>query len=143
MNIDWIIPCRYLEVHDNLGTLVGAGIDTFWVPDLPAQMQVLMAVRLTALLDELGPEHEHPVRNVVRSPGGDVVDEQTGNFALGGVQENVERENWLHGLLMPMVVTFEATEEGTYTVEHFVDHASYPVPLHIVHGPPPGAQLPE
>ena len=34
MNVDWVIPCRYVEVHDNLGTLVGAGIDTFWVPEL-------------------------------------------------------------------------------------------------------------
>jgi hypothetical protein len=28
LNIDWVIPCRYVEVHDNLGTIVGASIDT-------------------------------------------------------------------------------------------------------------------
>ena len=30
MNVDWVIPCRYVEVHDNLGSMIGAGIDTFW-----------------------------------------------------------------------------------------------------------------
>ena len=37
MNVDWVIPCRYVEVHDNLGSMIGAGIDTFWVPELPAR----------------------------------------------------------------------------------------------------------
>ena len=45
MNVDWVIPCRYVEVHDNLGTIVGAGIDTYWIPELPTTMQVVLAIQ--------------------------------------------------------------------------------------------------
>ena len=73
MNVDWVIPCRYVEVHDNLGTLVGAGIDTFWVPELPAPLQLVCAIRLTATADELGSDHQHHSRTVVTGPDGEVV----------------------------------------------------------------------
>ena len=32
MNIDWVIPARHTEIHDNLATIVGGGIDRQAVP---------------------------------------------------------------------------------------------------------------
>jgi hypothetical protein len=135
LNIDWVIPCRYLEVHDNLGTIIGAGIDTLWLPDLPAPVQVMMAVRLLAMADELTEEHAHSAKNVVRDPAGEIVTEVSGELRVSG---QGAREEWLTGLVLPTVVQWEATEEGAYTIEHVVDDASSSVPIHIVVGAPPG-----
>lgn len=135
MNIDWVIPCRYAEVHDNLGTIVGAGIDTWWVPQLPAVIQVAVAVRLLAMADELGEDHEHTVRNIISGPSGQVLSDLGSSFAAAGPEVRTE---WLNGLMLMTMIQFEAAEEGTYTFEHVVDESSKSIPLHIALGPPPG-----
>ena len=140
MNIDWVIPCRYVEVHDNLGTIIGAGIDTFWVPQLPAPIQVVLAVRLLAMAEELDPDQPHTATNRVRDPRGEVVSEVGGELKVGG--ESAQPE-WLSGIMLVSVVQFEASEEGAYTIEHVIDEASASLPIHIVHGPPPGVEFPE
>jgi hypothetical protein len=140
VNVDWVIPCRFIEVHDNLGTLIGAGIDTFWLPALPATIQVAMAIRLSALPDELRPDVEHVGRNIIRNPDGSTLSEVGGTFKIG-VSQVQARPDWLQGVMMHTVIGFEAIDEGTYTFEHIVDESAFSVPLHIVHGPPPGAAL--
>jgi hypothetical protein len=135
VNIDWLIPCRYVEVHDNLGTIVGAGIDTFWLPDLPAPLQVAIAVRLQGLPDELTPDVMHPLRQIIRGPDGETVSEMSGEAAFGAQQE-IARPDWLQGVLLPVVVGFEVEAEGTYTFEFMIDDSSASVPLHVVHGVP-------
>lgn len=140
MNIEWAIPCRYVEIHDNLGTIIGGGIDTYWCPELPATIQVLLAIRLTAMAEELGPDVEHTSTNRVRDPHGEVVSEVTAEFAMGGGE--AARPDWLTGIMVATAVVLEATEEGTYTVEHEVDGSSIPLPIHIVHGLPPGVEPP-
>jgi len=131
--IDWVIPCRYVEIHDNLGTIVGAGIDTFWVPELPAPVSVWMAVRLLAQADELDGE-AHPVKNVIIGPDAQVLSDVVGEF---GAEMDGARPDWLNGLMLATVVQFEAPAEGTYTFQHTIDESSASVPLHIVHGPEP------
>lgn len=140
MNIDWVIPCRYAEVHDNLATIVGAGIDTYWVPDLPAQLQVVMAVKLLGMADELDESIKHAVTNRVRDPAGNVLTEAKGELAVG---VEAAREDWLTGITLPAVATFEVAAEGTYMIEVEVDDASHSIPIHVVHGLPPGAVTPE
>ena len=129
-----MIPCRYVEVHDNLGTIVGAGIDTIWVPELPQVVQILMAVRLTATADELTPDHAHAGRNVVRDPDGQVISEVGGELRVG--MDNA-RQEWLNGLVLPTAVQFEVDREGAYTVEHHIDEASSSVPIHIIQAAAP------
>lgn len=99
MNVDWIIPCRFVEVHDNLGTLVGAGIDTFWLPELPAAVQVVMAVRLLGLPEELATDVQHRGRNVVRGPDGETVSDISGEFTIAGGEQ--ARPDWLQGIIFP------------------------------------------
>lgn len=140
MNIDWVIACRYAEVHDNLGTMVGAGIDTFWLRELPGPVQVMLAVRLLAMDEELGSDQQHVLVNRVRDPRGDTIGEARMEFA---VEAQSARPEWLAGMLLTHVVRFEATEEGTYTVEYAVDAAEKSLPIHVVHGLPPGVELPE
>jgi hypothetical protein len=136
MNIEWVIPCRYVEVHDSLGTIIGAGIDTLWLPDLPAPIQVLLALRLLATEEELTADQKHPVTNRVRDPHGEIVSDVSGELSIAGEST---RPEWVVGIIVPALVQFEATDEGTYTIEQTVDEASVSLPIHIVHGLPPGA----
>ena len=137
MNIDWIIPCRFAEVHDNLATIVGAGIDTFWLPSLPAPVQVGVAVRLLATADELGPDHHHTVRNIVRGPDGSPLSDLIETFKAGSLEEIANaRPEWLNGIALVLMIMFDAAEAGTYTFEHIVDDSSKSIPLHVVHGVP-------
>lgn len=133
MNIDWIIPCRYAEVHDNLATIIGAGIDTWWLPELPAPVQVGVVVRLLASAEELGADHDHTVRNIMRAPDGSTLSDLEETFQANAAHARTE---WLNGLVVVTIVVFEATEEGTYTFEHIVDASTKSVPLHVVRGLP-------
>lgn len=141
MNVSWIIPCRYVEVHDNLATIVGAGIDTYWVPTLPVPIQVPVAVRIEALPEELAPDVQHTVRNILTGPDGSVLSDLTDTGAFGGGQV-VERPDYLQGVALATVVQFEAEQEGTYQFEHMVDDSSASAPIHVVQGPPPGFEPP-
>lgn len=137
MNIDWIIPCRYAEVHDNLATIVGAGIDTWWIPAFPSPVQVGVVVRLLATAEELGPGHEHTARNIMRGPDGGTLSDLQQPFQAGSAQEaEGARREWLNGVVLVTLVVFEATEPGTYSFEHIVDGSSKSVPLHVIHGLP-------
>lgn len=134
MNIDWVIPCRYGEVHDNLGFLSGAGIDTFWLDELPKEVVVTIAVRLLATSDELTSDQSHTARSVIRDPFGVVVSDVSGEFLADGSDARTE---WLNGLMLLTVIRFEAAIDGTYMFEHAVDASHKEIPLHIVQGQPP------
>jgi hypothetical protein len=134
MNIDWAIPCRHVEVHDNLGTIIGAGIDTLSVPELPSPIQIVLAVRLVAMNEEFTLDQQHHATNRVLNPAGEPISEVKGEFTVAAESS---RSEWLAGVILPIVVRFPAEEEGTYTIELIVDSASTSLPLHVVAG---GAQ---
>ena len=133
MTIDWIIPCRYLEVHDGLGTIIGAGVDTYWLPELPAPIQVLLAVRLLTTPEEIESAEPHVVSNRIRRPDGGLLAETTGEITVGG---EVTRPGWLAGSMIPVVLQFEAQDEGAYMIELDVDDASKSLPIHVAVGEP-------
>lgn len=56
-------------------------------------------------------------------------------MAIGGESA---RPEWLAGITLPFVVVFDASAEGTYAIEFSVDDASKSLPIHVVHGEPPG-----
>jgi hypothetical protein len=133
MNVDWVIPCRYVEVHDNLGSIIGAGIDTFWLPELPSPLQLMLAVRLTATPEELAPGIQHVLRTVVTDANAEPVFEAGLEFEAN--TEDTQAE-WLNSLVMPSVVQFEVVEAGTYQLEQSVDGNSKSIPLHVIVGVP-------
>lgn len=134
MNIDWVIPCRYAEVHDSLGFISGAGIDTFWLEELPKEVVVTIAVRLLATSDELSSHQPHTARSIIRDPDGDILSDVGGEFVADGTNARTE---WLNGLMLLTIIRFEADVDGTYMFEHVVDASHKEIPLHIVHGQPP------
>ena len=133
MNVDWVIPCRYVEVHDNLGSMIGAGIDTFWLPELPGPLQVMLAVRLTATAEELAPGIQHTLRTVVTDLQGEAVFEAGLEFEANTDSGSSE---WLNSIVIPSVVQFEPVEAGTYQLEQSVDGNSRSIPLHVIAGAP-------
>jgi hypothetical protein len=142
VNVDWVIPCRLVEVHDNLATIVGGGIDTFWMPNEPRVVAVMFAIRVTAMADELLPGNPHTMAERIRDPNGEVIHEIEGE--LGAVvQGEVLNPEWLQGIAIPAGAQFPADVEGTYTVTHVIDQSEHSVPLHVVHGFPPGFEPPD
>lgn len=88
------------------------------------------------MADELSHDVAHQVKNVVRDPQGDVLSEISGEFRVSSGEE--ARHDWLTGIMVSTVVQFEAAAEGSYTIEHLVDDASSSLPIHVIHGLPPG-----
>jgi hypothetical protein len=60
LRVDWLIPCRYVEVNNGLATLVGAGIEWQTVPAFPIEFTQMLGLRIVGLPDE--EEHTLNVR---------------------------------------------------------------------------------
>jgi hypothetical protein len=133
LNIEWLIPCRFVEVHDNVATIVGAGIDTHWLPGLPGQVQVTLAIRVVGLQEEFDESITHTTAARIRNPGGDTINEISGSFQIGATSA---RPEFLVGVTLPAVLTFDVDTEGTYTIEFEVDDATRAIPVHVVRGTP-------
>ena len=77
-----------------------------------------------------------PDLSVVRGPGGELVAEAGGEFAIQG-EGSPDQRDWLQGFMVSVGIGFEATDEGIYTIEHMVDASSASVPMHVRQGPAP------
>jgi hypothetical protein len=134
LNVDWLIPCRYAEVHDNLATIIGAGIDTHWVAELPVTVQVAMIARVQGLHDEIT-SGTHEIRQIITDPDGALVGELAAAAEFAHAS-GIIRSEWLQGIMLPIAVGFEAKQAGTYNFELMIDGAGSSVPLHVVLGQP-------
>lgn len=139
MRIAWIVPCRYVEVHENLATIVGGGIDRVYVPFLPAPgpIQVLCATRIVADISELDepgqtdPKHELVCR--VHAPDMQLVSELKQPFGMNG-----EPDARLDpAAIIPIGVVFAPVEVGQYTIEIAVDERglSFPMTVEVQESP--------
>jgi hypothetical protein len=109
------------------------------VRELPTEIQVVLAVRVLAMAEEFG-EEGHTATNRVRDPRGDVISEVGGPFKVDGEPAN---QDWLQGIIITTIAQFEVTEEGAYAIEFEVDDSTQSLPIHVVHGPPPGTEWPD
>jgi hypothetical protein len=119
--VDWAIPCRYAEENGGLGTIVGAGIDTILVSNLPANIGLLIALRIVLGEGEL--EAPHELTFTLRDPSMNEV--ATVSAQLEGFQPNPEREpGWEVGNFLPTAHQFQVAELGTFTLEIQLDGRS-------------------
>jgi len=139
LRVDWIIPCRYFEGNNGLGTIVGAGIDTLAVPELPNDISFLMAVRLIGIPDNA----QHTVTMAVDTPGmAPAITPMTSPPFLFQ-RPPALAEGWEAAILMPMMCQFRAAEEGPYMVTVTVDQtSSKSIPMRIAIGQPPAPGTP-
>ena len=133
MNIDWLIPCRFVEVHDSLATIVGAGIDTVWLAELPAPVQLMLAIRLVGMVEEFTPDQLHRTTTRIKDPRGQTISEVGGDFSISAESA---RPEYLAGVTLPAAVGFQVAEEGTYTIECEFGDATEAIPIHVVLGQP-------
>jgi hypothetical protein len=133
VRINWAIPCRYAEVQQQGATIVGAGADLVVVPELPAPVGVLFAIRFVGDPEEL--DGVTPHKTVVRlfDPDGASMGEQEGQIIGGPVQQVVV--GYLAEVIIPMGVVIDAQRDGSYSVEFEIDGDRLRVPIHVVVGP--------
>lgn len=141
MKIEWVIPGRYVEVRDNIATIVGAGGDSFMVSEEPWTIEIMLAIRISAMVEELIPERIYSVENSIRDPNGKVIQEQVGSFSATLRSGNADT-SWLQGVWVPAEAKFSAEIEGTYTVTHRFGDSEHLLPLHVSHGPKDGEDRP-
>jgi Family of unknown function (DUF6941) len=100
-------------------TILGAGLDTFWVPELPAPIGIFLPMRVAAPDDEWQEEGHELSINLVRPDRAEEVMltiplqmEQPPPLKTPGAEA---------GAVIPVVLTWEARDHGLYTLELYID----------------------
>lgn len=140
MHIDWAVTCRYAESDGSVGTIVGAGIDVLRVPALPADLSVMVAVRLAVPFEafEDGARELEATCRVLdpeSQPALGLLDEpfQPLSFSVAmpaGVRQLVP--GWLLNPLLAFGVRWRATAVGTYTIAIATDEDESLNPVHVL-----------
>jgi hypothetical protein len=114
VRVDWATLARYAESSGGLATLVGAGIDTYYPPELPAPIVLPLTVQLRGDQEEMTQPHQITFRIL----DGNL--DQVGEEGTLGFQSepnpNIE-EGWEAGVLLTVVSQFVAELEGPYSIE--------------------------
>jgi len=117
VRVGWATLCRYAEVNDGLATMVGAGLDTYFVPGFPETIQVVVVFQLFGTQQEMADEHElvfrihDPAMNAAESPSVTFVGEPN-PLALPG---------WEASTILVTAHVLPASAEGAYGIEIVVD----------------------
>jgi hypothetical protein len=120
VRIDWALPCRYAEAAaDGTATIVGAGLDSLWVGELPADVGTFMMLRIAAPPDEFETEHQLALRLV--DPERDEHDVLSVGFGPVPEPPPLLHPGLEAGLLIPVGVGWQAEHYGLYTLEVYVD----------------------
>jgi hypothetical protein len=133
VRVDWATLARYAESSGGLATLVGAGIDTYYPPDLPAPIVLPLTVQLRGGQEEMVQPHQISFRIL------DADLDQVGEEGTLGFQSepnpNIE-EGWEAGVLLTVVSQFVAEREGPYSIEIAIDgEHKKSVPFRVLPGP--------
>jgi hypothetical protein len=133
VQIRWLVMARYVEVHDGLGTIIGAGVDGILVQELPADVVVNMALRVVGRAEEWAQFH---VTAQVSGPDLETVFEHAYPFGISGV--TVADERFDPAFTLPLAVVFPAHAEGLHTITLEVDggSASTMVGVTLMENPP-------
>lgn len=130
MRIGWAIPCKYLEVHDGLGTLIGAGANHYAVAEFPTTLSVWVAVQVHGHRSEVEADHGLAIQPLGpdMEPCGAPLDM---GFRFPAQRAPNEPEGWEVGALIPTLITFVAEDRGTYTLQLNIDDKTTTVPLYV------------
>lgn len=135
MHLDYAIPCRYAEAAGSLGTIVGAGIDSWLAPELPIDLGLMLAVRLAGAADEIFGATIR-FRCHVESPEGEPVGQEL-DLPIGPIPDPGVRQDWAVGLFMPVAIRWPAEEYGTYMLQLQIEGIpEHGFPFHVVNPNP-------
>ncbi len=106
MRVDWAVLCRYAEVsNDGTASLLGAALDSLWLPELPAQVGIFLMMRITGVQDEFEEGGEFEIRLV--SPDREETTILQAGFKLEDFGP-LFRRGMQPGLLVAAVMNWEA-----------------------------------
>lgn len=120
MQVVWAIPCRFAEATpDGTATIVGAGLDSVWLPEVPADVGVFVMLRVAGAAYEFEEPHTFAMR---------LVDPQSDEHNLLSLEFGpmAEPPPLLHpgmdpGILVPVAIGWRAEHFGLYTLEIYID----------------------
>jgi hypothetical protein len=114
MRVQWALACQALELDGALAHVTGAGVDAVFPPELPARISLVALARIAARIDEAGtPAH---IEAHLLGPGMDAV--ASLEFDLTMDEPNPQHpEGWEMTVFMPLVIDFEAVDEGAHGLE--------------------------
>jgi len=118
MRVEWAVISRYAESTGGLATLVGAGIDTYHVAELPTELVVPLTIQLKAHQAEMTGAHEVRIRILDDSM------EQLGEDATLSFEGELNPglpEGWEAGALFTVLNRVTVERDGPYTISIEVD----------------------
>jgi hypothetical protein len=117
VRVDWAIPCRYAEVaRDGTATLVGAGIDSMWVPSLPHEMSLFLVLRFVGAEDEFEAGTWFEVRLVDPK----LRETQVATRAVAAAKPPLKFPGLEMGAPFASLIDWEASDYGLYTLEVYL-----------------------
>ena len=120
MEIAWALACRFAEqAPDGTATLVGAGIDSLFVSETPADVGVFLMMRIAGAAYEFEEQHTVAVRLV--DPERDEHDVLSAAFGPIGEPPPDAQPGLDVGVLVPAAIGWTAAHFGLYTLEVLID----------------------
>lgn len=120
MEVAWALPCRFAEATpDGTATIVGAGIDSVWTPEVPADVGVFLIMRIAGPSYEFEEAHTLAVKLI--DPERDEQEVLTAGF--GPVHELPPQHHpgLDTGILVPAAIGWPAEHFGLYTLDIVLD----------------------
>jgi len=108
VRVEWAIPCRYAELEGGTATIVGAGVDVFFVADLPAIIGMMVVMKLSGSAEEW--EAQFTLGFQILDPSAPVVREES--IEIGAQLGTQLFPTWERGGIIPTAHEFEVAEPG-------------------------------
>ena len=114
MRLLWVVSCRGYELRDDdTVDIEGAGVNTFWVDSLPADLEVHVVMRLALLENEEGIVEAHFL-------GPRMTNRQSADVPIEAAPLLGHLDGFEVHMTQPLTFRFEAEEEGTHSVELYL-----------------------
>lgn len=113
-----------------MSNILGAGIDTTFVPELPRPIGVMISLRAVGSVDEMVGEmvslHCH-----VEAPDGTLAGFEV-DHEVGPLEAPQARQDWPFAVVFAFGVQWQAETEGTHMIHLRVNDQYDALPMHVV-----------
>lgn len=120
MEVAWALTCRFAEATpDGTATLVGAGLDSIWLPEVPSDVGVFLMMRVSGPVYEF--EEAHTIAVKLVDPERDEQEVLTAGFGPMGGPPPGYHPGTDPGILVPAAIGWRAEHFGLYTLDVLID----------------------
>jgi len=120
LEVAWALPCRFAEATpDGTATLVGAGLDSVWLAEVPADAGVFLMMRISGPRYEFEEAHRFAIKLI--DPQRDEQNVLEAGFGPMEEPPQAGEPGVDPGILVPAAIGWQAEHFGLYTLEIYVD----------------------